>query len=69
MELEAIGRRHESTLDERSPPLRVMVTGYRLMNTGVVLGFSMGKAILTYQNKSNSPNTLDLIGATFLGVM
>jgi hypothetical protein len=46
-----------------------MVTGYRLLNTGVVLAFGMGKAILTYQNKSNSPNTLDLIGATFLGVM
>jgi len=56
--------RLESTLDELLPPLRVKLTGYRLLNMNAVFTFGMTKAILTYMGRSAMPTTLDWIGGT-----
>jgi len=71
IELEALGRRHESTLtlDELPPPLGVKLTGYRLLNMSVVFTFGMAKAILTYMGRSAMPTTLDWIGGALLAVI
>jgi len=69
IELEAPGRRHESTLDELPPPLGVKLTGYRLLNMSVMFTFGMSKAILTYMGRSAMPTTLELIGGTLLVVI
>ena len=56
-------------MDELQPPLRVKLTGYRLLNMSVVFTFGVAKAILTYMGESAMPTTLDWIGGAFLAVM
>ena len=55
-------------LDVEQPPLGVKLTGYRLLNMGVVFAFGLTKAILTYMGQSAVPTTLDWVSGAFLAV-
>jgi len=58
----------EITFDVEQPPLGVKLTGYRLLNMGVVFGFGLTKAILTYMGQSTVPATLDWVSGALLVV-
>jgi hypothetical protein len=69
IELEDRGRRHETTSssDDLSPPLGVKLTGYRLLNISVVLGFITVKVILARMGRPLM-STVDLLLGGFLWV-
>lgn len=54
--------------DVEHPPLGVKLTGYRLLNMGVVFVFGLTKAILTYMGQSAVPTTLDWVSGALLAV-
>jgi len=54
--------------DVEQPPLGVKLTGYRLLNMGVVFAFGLSKAILTYMGQSAVPTTLDWVSGALLAV-
>ncbi len=58
----------EITSDVEQPPLGIKLTGYRLLNMGVVFGFGLTKAILTYVGQSTVPATLDWVSGALLVV-
>ncbi|KAI0050815.1 hypothetical protein FA95DRAFT_1603267 [Auriscalpium vulgare] len=53
---------------ETRPPLGVKVTGYRLLNTAVILAFGIPKAVLSYRGESVTPTTLDWMLGVFCAV-
>jgi len=54
--------------DVEQPPLGVKLTGYRLLNMGVVFVFGLTKAVLTYMGQSAVPTTLDWVSGALLAV-
>ena len=56
------GRQH------RSLPPRAL-TGYRLLNTSVILGIGIPKAIFSYSGQSVISPTLDWIGGVIFGLL
>ncbi|KAI0066466.1 hypothetical protein BV25DRAFT_1780369, partial [Artomyces pyxidatus] len=45
------------------------VTGYRLLNTVVVAGFGIPKAVISYQGGNAIPTTLDWITGVVCGLL
>jgi len=57
-------------LDEEDlPPLGFKVTGYRLLNIAVIIGFGIFKAIRVYCGQPLTPSILELVGGTLLTLM
>jgi hypothetical protein len=50
-------------------PLRVELTGYRLLNTGVILGIGLPKAVYSYNGQALISTTLDWLGGVILAFM
>ncbi len=50
-------------------PLGVELTGYRLLNTGVILGIGLPKVVYSYQGQALISTTLDLFGGVILTFM
>ncbi|KAI0340574.1 hypothetical protein BDW22DRAFT_1359960 [Trametopsis cervina] len=54
---------------ETGPPLLVKVTGYRLLNTSILLGLGTWKAVASYRNKAIVSTSLDLILGVVLAII
>ena len=50
-------------------PLGVGLTGYRLLTTGVILGFSIAKAVYSYKGQALISTTLDWLAGGILALM
>jgi len=55
--------------EEDPPPLGFKVTGYRLLNIAVVVGFGIFKAVRAYCGHPLTPTMLELAGGTLLTLM
>ena len=51
------------------PPLGVRLTGYRLLNVGVILVFGVIEVSLAYCGQSLAPTTLDWVAGALLVLM
>ena len=51
------------------PPLRVKLTGYRLVFMATVFCFGIVRIILTYMGQSIAPTTFDWVAGTFLAIL
>ena len=51
------------------PPLGVKLTGYRLLNVGVILVFGVTEASLAHCGQSLAPTTLDWVAGALLVLM
>jgi hypothetical protein len=58
----------ENAIDE-SPPLGVKLTGYRLLNIIVLLGFGLSKFILSLHGLSVAPTGLEWVAGSALAVL
>jgi len=47
----------------------VELTGYHLLNSAVILGFGISKAVLSYHGQSVTPTTQELIGGTLFAAI
>ena len=54
---------------QETPPLGVKLTGYRLLNVGVILVFGVTEAALAHCGQSLALTTLDWMAGALLGVM
>ena len=67
--LEAHGDDVSADVGTTLPPLRVKLTGYRLVSMATVLSLGTIKTIRTYKGQSIAPTTLDWVSGAFLMVM
>ena len=54
---------------QETPPLGVKLTGYRLLNVGVILVFGVTEAALAHCRQSLALTTLDWVAGALLAVM
>ena len=66
---EASGAQRNSINGAQRPPFYVAVTGYRLLNTGLIVGIGSAKAILVARGKSAAPSVLEWILGVILTVV
>jgi hypothetical protein len=52
-----------------SPPLGIKLTGYRLLNMIVLLGFGLAKFILSLQGQSVAPTGLEWVAGSALAAL
>jgi len=55
--------------EEDPPPLGFKVTGYRLLNVAVIVGFGIVKAVAVYGGRPLTPTTPEIVGGTVLTLM
>jgi len=55
--------------EEDPPPFRFKLTGYRLLNIAVIVGFGIFKAVRVYCGQPWTPTTLEIVGGTVLTLM
>ena len=55
--------------DEEDPPLGFKLTGYRLLNVAVIVGFGIFKAVSVYCGHPLTPTTVEIVGGTVLTLM
>jgi len=55
--------------EEDPPPLGFKLTGYRLLNVAVIVGFGIFKAVCVYCGHPLTPTTLEIVGGTVLTLM
>lgn len=60
---------HDLTTAEPQAPLLVKVTGYRILNTAVLLILGIWKSVATYRNEAILSTSLDLVLGVILAVM
>lgn len=51
------------------PPLLVKVTGYRILNTSVIIGFGVWKSVASYRGDAILSTSLDLLLGVILATM
>jgi len=55
--------------EEDPPPFGFKLTGYRLLNIAVIVGFGIFKAVRVYCGQTLTPTTLEIVGGAFLTLM
>ena len=60
---------NEDLNEEVPPPLRVKVTGYRVLIIVAIVGFGIFKAVRVYHGQSLTPTTPEIVGGTILTLM
>lgn len=61
--------RGDTVVGETRPPLLVTVTGYRLLNTSILLGLGIWKTVASYRNEAILSTSLDLLLGVILAAM
>ncbi|KAI0340590.1 fungal immunomodulatory protein [Trametopsis cervina] len=61
--------RGDTVVGETRPPLLVKVTGYRLLNTSILLGLGIWKTVASYRNEAILSTSLDLLLGVILAAI
>ncbi|KAI0265287.1 hypothetical protein BC834DRAFT_878684 [Gloeopeniophorella convolvens] len=53
----------------RRPPLLIKITGYRILNTALILAFGVPKAVLSYKGELGSATAMDWVMGTVIAIV